>query len=200
MRLDQTVSWGEAAPSGALSDGPSQALPPEPSVDLQVDEGLLIVGSAFRLSLKNLLIVRALRDGADYDEGVLVGALRAQIDELVAEKEDEGARLESALSRARRRRGWASWHDDYRQQDVPVLERRAEINRRLVERLHALSADSAFLHAELAGAREAALDEIVQARLAPVTAAGMDEAYPAERERRLALLRQDIEQLIRNRR
>ncbi len=183
------MSGGEVQPGGLPPDASAS------SVELQVDEGMLIVASALRLAMKNLLIVRALRDRSDYDEAALVSALKAEIGELVAEKEEESVRLEKVLHRARRRRGWASWHDDYRQQDVPVLELRAEITRRLLDRLRALGDDPAFLRGELDGARDAALDEIIGSRLAPSTPAGMDAQYPEQRERRLELLREDLEQL-----
>ena len=183
------MSGGEVHPGGLPLDTSAA------SVEMQVDEGMLIVASALRLAMKNLLIVRAMRDRADYDEAALVAALRAEIGELIGEKEEESTRLEKVLHRARRRKGWASWHDDYRQQDVPVLELRAEITRRLLDRLRALSDDPAFLRGELTGARDAALDEIIGSRLAPSMPAAMDAQYPEQRERRLELLRQDIEQL-----
>ena len=183
------MSGGEVRPGGLPLDTSAA------SVEMQVDEGMLIVASALRLAMKNLLVVRALRDRVDYDEGALVAALKAEIGELIAEKEEESVRLEKVLHRARRRKGWASWHDDYRQQDVPVLELRAEITRRLLERLRTLIDDPAFLRDELAGARDAALDDIIGARLAPSTPAAMDPQYPEQRERRLELLRHDLEQL-----
>src|SRR5215207_5546409 len=135
MRLDRSVS-GTGVEQGGGRPDPGSAT--GPSIDLQVDEGLLIVASAFRLALKNLLIVRALRDGADYDESALVAALNAEIGGLITEKEEEAVRLRKAMRSARRRKGWASWHDDYRQQDMPALERRAEISGRLVDRLRSL--------------------------------------------------------------
>ena len=76
-----------------------------------------------------------------------------------------------------------------------MLELRAEITRRLLDRLRTLVDDPAFLRGELSGAPDAALDDIVGSRLAPSIPAAMDPQYPEQRERRLEFLRRDIEQL-----
>lgn len=178
------------ARSSPPAGGPDAA-----EVENSADEGLLIVSAGFRLTLKNLIIVRALRDGEAWDEGDLLAALAFEIDNLIDERQQDADFLDKTIKRARRRSGRAGWHDDYRQQDVPTLELRRAADRRMIERLRELADDRDYLRGQLAIARDSALDEVMQAKFAAQPRIVVDEEYRRDRDRRLAEVRRDLDRL-----
>ncbi|BDI23409.1 hypothetical protein [Herbiconiux sp. L3-i23] len=160
------------------------------------DEGMLLVSAALRLSAKNLIILRTLRDGADHDEQVLLDALRAEINDLIEEKRRELARLQQERTRAGRRLGWATKHDDYRKKDVPTLRLREAVARRLLVLLRARHQDEAYLRGILAESRDSALDEMLQNRLLQFVPMKLDRRYHRDRDLRLDLVRHDLTLLL----
>ncbi len=169
--------------------------PDAAEVENSADEGLLIVSAGFRMTMKNLIIVRALRDGEAWDEGDLLAALAFEIDNLIEERQQDVEFLDRTIRRARRRGGRAGWHDDYRQQDVPTLELRRAADRRMIERLRELADDRDFLRAQLSIARDAALDDVMQAKFAAQPTVVVDDEYRRERGRRLAEVKRDLDRL-----
>ncbi|MCU1635812.1 MAG: hypothetical protein JWQ68_1051 [Cryobacterium sp.] len=188
-RFMRSLLQGE---SGVRNGGHQLARSP---VENLVDEVLLIVAAGLRLSVKNDLIIRVLRDGLGYSEDALVNALQSSIDALIREKTDEISRLRATRARAGRRRGRARRHDDYRRDDVRLLASREQINRRLVERLRELGDDEQFVRNQLTAARDSALHDVMQARLAPAAPVLVDDLYLAERDQRMALLEGDLDAL-----
>jgi hypothetical protein len=152
---------------------------------------MLVVAAALRLALKNRLVLRALREGALWDEDVLLAALGTEIAGLIAEKEEECVRLAQTIERAQRRRGSAYAADDYRRQDVPTLELRKSVNGNLIEGLRELSEDPAWLGRQLAEARASALVEIIHPRLDPPSPP-LDDRYWSERDARIAELKRGL--------
>ncbi|MFD1714224.1 hypothetical protein ACFSBZ_07065 [Amnibacterium flavum] len=164
----------------------------EPSVERQVEEGVLIVAASLRLSMKNRLIVRALRDGELYDDTWMTGALRGEIDDLIAEKTSDADRLENTRARAQSRRGRPGDPADYRRMDVHALAMREQITRVLTMRMAELADDRTFTDAIIAAAREAALDEMLGSRLKPSFDPADDPTYARERRLRINALKEDI--------
>ena len=112
-----------------------------PPIEDQIDEGVLVALSAARLALTNLLIVRSLRDGYDYDERRLRLLITAELFSLALEKEHDAERARSAREAAVDRPGAARSAGDYRSRDAKTLERRATVSAGLAARLAEIATD-----------------------------------------------------------
>lgn len=166
----------------------------ERSIDSLVEEGLLIARSALRLAIKNHIIIRALRERADFDYDDLHRALRDEVNALASERAADAERLEEARDRARKRKGRARHQTDYRQADVELLRLREQIDRVLVQRLQDLVDDEAFFREIVDAARDAAMTEIMQAGLWPAETA-VDERYRVARRARMESVKRDLLEL-----
>lgn len=163
--------------------------------DALADAEALAIG-AVRIAVKNLLIVRALRDGADYDESWWLAAVAREFELLAAENEADAERLDTVRASTRRKYGSALHPADFRSRDAPLLKRRIRLLRTVAERLRGLAAEEDVLLAIVAEARQTALDEITSARHDPSPRAARD---PAERAAGLALLADDLAALVESR-
>jgi hypothetical protein len=164
-----------------------------------VEEAELIATSGARLSLKNVLILRALRDGKTFDEGWYSTALRQELLNLATEARADADRVVEERRRAIRREGRAQFQDDYRLIDGELLERREAVMRGLAERLLVLSDDEGYLARVIDEAREQALDEVAGAIRVPPAArsSAVSPAEDLERNLSLADLRDDLVELQR---
>ena len=86
---------------------------PESSIDDLVAESELLVGAAVRLAVKNLLILRSVRDGLDYDEELYIAAAREELLLLAAQKRGDAERTAEARADALKRSGRAQHFHDY---------------------------------------------------------------------------------------
>jgi hypothetical protein len=127
-----------------------------PTVERQIDEGVLIAASATRMAVANGLIERILRDGFNYDERRLRLAVQAQLLALARENEEDAERIGETrdLQRSRGYRGAAA------DRDAPRLQRRIDVSRGLAARLREVSTDEAAVSELAERAREAALGEL----------------------------------------
>lgn len=162
---------------------------PRARKDDVVDDAVLLAIAAVRIAVKNLLIVRALRDNADYEEAWWLAATAREFEVTATEKELDAARVDEDRALAKHRSGKARHPADFRTRDVPKLKKRARILRAIAERLRALAADDAELRALIAEARQGALDEIASARHDPGRTVAHD---PEARDAALALLADDL--------
>jgi hypothetical protein len=64
--------------------------PPPPSIERIVEEGMLIVESAVRMTVRNAIVLAALRDHTDFDPEALEAVARERLLDL-ADEEDEAA-------------------------------------------------------------------------------------------------------------
>jgi len=161
--------------------------PPDPIIDEVVDDGVLIAVAGVRLSVRNLMIVRALRDNVDYDEAWYLDATLVELRELAAEKRADAARVSGYLAAATDRYGDPS---DYQQEDAATLERRGQALLGLAARLDAMG--DAEAGAIVDAARDAALDDIANAMRVGV-AENID--YADGRETRVDQLTSDLAML-----
>jgi len=159
-----------------------------------VDDAVLLATGAVRSAVKNLLIVRALRDGKDFDEAWWLDAVAREFEAIAVEKDDDAKRVEEDRQLAKRRKGKALHPSDFRTRDVPKMKRRVRILHRIASRLRALGADHETLLALIAEARANALDEIASARHDPGRVADVD---PVARDAAMALLADDLAELLR---
>jgi hypothetical protein len=130
-----------------------------PFADLLAD-ALLVARAGVRQSVKNVVIVRALRDGADFDADWYADAVRAELESIAVESETDAARLQRELVYARGRHYSAVTARDYVDRDVPTLRKRRKVMLALAVELRALAADDSVVAALIDEARDNALDEI----------------------------------------
>lgn len=154
-----------------------------------VADALLLATAAVRSAVKNLLIVRALRDHADYEESWWLRAVAHEFEVIAAENDDAAARLEKERARAKKRQGRALHPADFRSRDAPVLKKRIRVLRRIAVRLREIATDEDAVLALVDEARAAALDEITTARHDPSARAASD---PEVRAAGLAALADDL--------
>lgn len=154
-----------------------------------VTDAVLLATAAVRIAVKNLLIVRALRDHADYEESWWLNAVAREFELIAAENESDAARLEQVRATAKKRQGRALHPADFRSRDAPVLKRRIRVLRKIAARLREITTDEDAVLALVAEARQNALDEITTARHDPSPRAASD---PAERVAGLAMLAEDL--------
>ena len=158
-----------------------------------VDDALLLATGAVRSAVKNLLIVRALRDGKDFDEAWWLDAVAREFEAIAAEKDDDAKRVEEDRQLAKQRKGRPLHPSDFRTADVPKMKKRVRIMNLIAARLRELGADRETLLALIAEARANALDEIASARHDVRRPVVVD---PVAREAALSLLADDLAALL----
>lgn len=154
-----------------------------------VTDAVLLATAAVRIAVKNLLIVRALREHADFDEQWWRDAVAREFELLADENEADATRLERVRADTKRKLGRALTPDDYRARDAPVLKRRIRILRKIATRLREIAVDEDAVLKLVGEARQSALDEITTARHDPSPRATVD---PEERAAGLAGLVDDL--------
>ncbi len=168
------------------------------TIEEMVDDGVLIAAAATRLAIKNLVILKAMRDRVDYSIDRTAAAVRQELENLAVEKDGDAQRLITERDRAALRSGSSHSHSDYRQADLEALESRAAVSRSLAERLRELSTDDAFVAELVEGSHAAAWREIaasITAKAALATGVVQDARYTRERGERLLGLLGDLNDL-----
>ncbi len=167
---------------------------PEVPLDEVVDEGVLIAAAGVRLAVKNLMILKSVRDGLDYDRDRYVQAVSEELLNLAHEKDADADRIAQTRQTAGTREGRPEHHADYRAVDSATLERRVEVSRSLARRLAELSGDRAWAEDLVARARSSALEEIATSVASTLIGTSIvdDDAYRQERPARLRLLAEDL--------
>lgn len=175
--------------TGRRNEGGEGGFSPRSRKSDVVSDAVLLATAAVRIAVKNLLIVRALRDSADYDESWWLGAVAREFELIAAESDADATRLEIVRARARRKHGGAIHPADFRARDAPVLKRRIRLLRKIAIRLREIATDEVAALELVADARRHALEEITTARHDPSPRAASD---PEERAAGLAALADDI--------
>jgi len=142
---------------------------------VQIEEGYLVALSALRLSVKNAIILRILRDEVAWTEPAAVDLARQAIDTLSSELGDNAARLSGdslgAAPTARESRAARSRRDLARVQrqrdEANRLTARGRVLRGVVESLKKARDDEEFVLQLALRARDDTLAELMQARLIP---------------------------------
>lgn len=154
-----------------------------------VEDAVLLATASVRIAVKNLLIVRALRDRADFDDAWWRSTVEREFDLLATEYEADATRLAGVRAAAKGKGGRALHPADFRARDRPVLKRRIRILRRIAARLREIATDEDAVAALVGEARQNALHEITTARHDPSPRATTD---PVERAAGLAFLADDL--------
>lgn len=150
---------------------------PEAPRDLshQIDEGFIVALSAVRLSVKNGVIMRTVRDGAPWNEAEAIDLARHAIEALIVELDETATRLshdsDAAAPTARATRIARSRRDQARirrsRDEVARLSARSRTLRGVVDRLRDAHDDEAVVRDIALRARDETLSELMQARLIP---------------------------------
>lgn len=150
---------------------------PEATRDLrlQIEEGHLVAVAALRLAVKNGVILRILRDGADWSEPEAIALAREALETLIAEQRAGAERLETESARTRaitpRAHAGGSKRERARarrqREEAERLAARSHTLRGVVAKLEDARDDETFLHGLALRAREETLGELMQARLIP---------------------------------
>ncbi len=176
---------------------PAARVLPDVSIDVQVEEAVLIACAGARLALKNLFILRTLRDGKAFDQKWYADAIREELLNLANETDVDADRVQTERERAIKRQGRALFQDDYRLIDADLLDRREKVLRGLAVRLRSLSGDDGFVTTLISEAREQALGEVVAAiSVPPHPGDALDPDGLLLHQERLAALHADLEELI----
>ncbi len=161
------------------ASAPALATRAQPAVfhDLavQIDEGYLVALSALRLSVKNAIIMRILRDEVAWKEQAALDLARQAIDTLATELHDNAIRLSddsvTAAPTARESRSARSRRDlarvQRRRDEADRLAARSRVLRGVVNNLHGAREDDEFVMQLALRARDDTLAELMQARLMP---------------------------------
>jgi hypothetical protein len=136
---------------------------PEAPIRHLVRDGMLLATAGVRMAIKNRIIVRALRDHVDFDETYLIAAAQREFLARASETFYELERVDLARTWAKGREGRPTHNADYRRADLPTLKRRAKVLARLAEALSVASQDDELAGNLIGLARQAALDEIIDA-------------------------------------
>jgi hypothetical protein len=163
---------------------------PEPEIAEVIEDGVLISVAGVRLAVRNRMILRALRDHADYDEAWYLAATLTELSVLAGEKRADAARVAGYRAAAADRSGRPTDPVDYRWEDAGTLERREAALIGLAERLESMG--NAEAGAIVDAARAAALDDIANA-MPPSLEQSVE--YIAGRKQRIAGLTADLAQL-----
>lgn len=167
-----------------------------------VEQGLLVADVAVRMSVKNTIIMNALKRKVDYDEQEIVDMVRDSITELALERERDARHIEQ-MRKEIRKTGRSSWSDsEYGDGDNRTLRHRQEVYEGVAVELRARATDPEYLKITTARAREAAWHEIgdslKERATHPYYSGGASEEYQAARDERIELLiSRDLTELIR---
>lgn len=167
-----------------------------------VEQGLLVADVAVRMTVKNAIIMNALKRHLPYDEDQIADMVREVTTEL-ADERDHDARHISRMRGEIRETGRSAWSEsEYGNEDNRTLRHRQEVYETVATQLRELVDDPEWVKNTAERARAAAWDEIgdsLKERAShPYYAGGSSEEYRAVREDRIQqLIEKDLTDLMR---
>lgn len=151
------------------------------------EEGLLITLSAVRMSVKNSIIVRALRDNVNFAEADYANIARKELHKLSKRSIHDAERVEKQRKRLTKFKGTYSYDDDTRQ-DVKLLAKRRKGYEQLAQSLNEVAESDERVAEIVTGAQSDAAAEIVGAlslRLVEQARVAHEPDYEEKREARM---------------
>lgn len=177
---------------------PKRVLAP---VEEIVEQGLLVADVAVRMTVKNAIIMNALKEHADYDKDQIIGMVRDSLGELAVERERD-ARHISRVRGEVRSSGRSSWSEtEYGNGDSRTLKHRQEVYEQVAADLRRRIDDEEYLKLTANRAHELAWEEIGNSlkdrAMHPYYSGGHDEDYRTNRDDRIQqLIEKDLTSLI----
>ena len=166
-----------------------------------VEQGLLVADVAVRMTVKNDIIMNALKRHVDYDKAEIIEMVRSAIEKLADEREHDAEHIGRMIGEIRDT-GRSSWSEsDYGIGDNTTLKHRREVYAGVAAELRKRLEDEEFL-AETAGrARDLAWAEIgdsLKERAShPYYSGGDNDEYRGAREGRIQqFIERDLTELI----
>lgn len=183
---------------------PSRRLPRRELAPVEeiVEQGLLVADVAVRMTVKNAIIMNALKRRADYDEQQIIGMVRDAVTEVADERERD-ARHISHMRDEIRDHGRSAWSEtEYGMGDSRTLRHREQVYAGVAAQLRERALDEGYLHTTAERARTAAWSEIgnsLKDRAAePYYGGGNTEEYANARDARIQkLIEKDLTSLVR---
>lgn len=167
-----------------------------------VEQGLLVADVAVRMTVKNAIIMNALKRQVDYDATQIREMVRESCEDLAVERERD-ARHISRMRNEIRDTGRSSWSEsDFGNDDNRTLRHRQEVYEQVASELHKRAADATYLEETAERARQAAWHEIgdslADRATHPYYSGGDNDEYRHERDNRIQqLIEKDLTSLIR---
>lgn len=167
--------------------------PPEPvdpaPIETVIEDGMLIAESVVRMTLRNRVIVDALRDGRNLDRTALAKAAAAELEALADNEWESAQRVRFRREGMRVDDPWqedADTVDEYRRES----ERREKVHVAMSEAFAERATQRDILDSLVERARLEAWDEVGPVIVARATTEDppVDEEYAAERDERMAAL------------
>ena len=194
--MKRALNWFRRTRRVPMTPFDESALPEPkvPSVAEATSDGLMLAEHAGRMTLKNIIIVGALRGPGSYDAAQYLDAAAGVLAELAEEFEEDGERVARALQSIENRPGSAARAHDYRSADTENLRMRRTVLRSLVEHLRGRRDDRAYLADLIESARKDAwadISRVVQDGL-DRSAIVVDATYERARPDRMRLLAADL--------
>lgn len=177
---------------------PKRVLAP---VEEIVEQGLLVADVAVRMTVKNAIIMNALKEHVDYDEAQIYEMVRNSLNELAAERERDARHIARVRGEIRDT-GRSSWSEtEYGNGDSRTLRHRQEVYERVAEELRSRTENEEYLDSTVERARKLAWAEIgdsLKERAShPYYSGGHDEDYRSNRDDRIQqLIEKDLTSLI----
>lgn len=175
-------------------------------VERLVEEGLMIAKQAVTMDVKNITLIRVLRDRDDLDPDRVARDVETELEQHAAEQEDYADRMTAELRDLDRRYDDSEHQHDYREPDAEALLRRRDVYRGLAAELRRLGEDDEFVRSIASTVQEELWRDVssaIEARLEYTYRRSLedDPQYLREREERMRTLREvDLELLARGRR
>lgn len=166
-----------------------------------VEQGLLVADVAVRMSVKNAIIMNALKQHADFDQAQVAEMVREALTDLATERERD-ARHINLMRGEIRETGRSSWTEsEFDSGDNRTLRHRQEVYEKVASELRNRAEDAAYLQSTVERSRAAAWEEIgnslAERATHPYYAGGASEEYQSAREGRIQqLIEKDLTELV----
>lgn len=172
-------------------------------VDEIVEQGQLVANVAVRMSVKNTIIMNALRRDIDYDAEEINAMVVEKLEELSAERIKDANHIKRIRDEVRKH-GRSAWQEtEYGNDDLRTLKHRQEVYESLASNLKAEAEDQDFVKATANVALTQAWEEIgdsLKDRAGhPYYGGGGTKEYKRERESRIQeLIDGELQELIKS--
>lgn len=178
-------------------------LPPRELAPVEeiVEQGMLVADVAVRMTVKNEIIMNALKAHADYDEREIAQIVKRTAQELADERERDAEHIGSMLGEIRDTGRSEFSETQYHPDDNRTLRHRREVYERVALELRARGEDERYLRETAERARELAWREIGDSlkdrAMHPYYSGGDNDDYRRAREDRIMqFIEKDLTELI----
>lgn len=166
-----------------------------------VEQGMMVADVAVRMTVKNKIIMRALKQQASYSTADTKEKVREALTDLIAERERDAENIEKMLTKINRF-GYAAGGDtEYRSDDNSTLKHRQEVYQGVARQLRERLADSDYVAEIAQKATQLAWREVGESianrAMHPYYSGGNSAEYQAARHKRIQdLIDKDLQQLL----